>query len=80
MRFLCNAKASHICSTKNSSAFVILPFEILTNRILTISFILNNWPQENTPVLYISLYIPLLYSETGVNREGYVISNPKHRL
>ena len=32
VRILCSAKDSHIFSTKNNSVFVILPFEILTNR------------------------------------------------
>ena len=32
VRILCNAKDSHIFSTKGISVFVILPFEILMNR------------------------------------------------
>ena len=32
VRILCIAKDSHIFSAKNNSVFVILPFEILTNR------------------------------------------------
>ena len=44
MRIICNAKDSHILSTKNN-VFVILPFEILTNRDLTTSLILNNCTQ-----------------------------------
>ena len=43
MRILCSAKDSHIFSTKNSSVFVILMFEILTKPLLTTSLILNNW-------------------------------------
>ena len=42
MRIL--AKDSHILSTKNNSVFVIFMFEILTNRLLTSSLFLNNWP------------------------------------
>ena len=37
------AKDFHILPTKNNSVFVIL-FEILTNRLLTMLLILNNWP------------------------------------
>ena len=44
--FSCNAKDSHIFSTKNNNVFVRLPFEILTNRKLTTSLILNNWPLQ----------------------------------
>ena len=43
------AKDSHILSTKNNSVYVILPFEILTNRLLTTSLILNNWLQVLIP-------------------------------
>ena len=32
VRILCNAKDSHILSTKNNSVFVIFMFEILTKR------------------------------------------------
>ena len=38
------AKDSHIFSTKNNNVFVTLPFEILKNRLLMTSLILNNWP------------------------------------
>ena len=45
MRILCNAKDSHIFSTKNNSVVVIFMFEILTDCYLTTSLILNNWAQ-----------------------------------
>ena len=41
-RSFCNAKASHIFSTKNIDIFEILRFEILTSRLLTTSLVLNN--------------------------------------
>ena len=40
------AKDSHILSTKNNSVFVIFMFEMLMNRKLTMSLILNNWAQD----------------------------------
>ena len=43
MRILCDAKDSHILSKKSNCVFVIFMFEILTNRQLTTSLILNNW-------------------------------------
>ena len=49
MRILCIAKDSHILSAKNNSVFVIFMFEILTNRSLTMSLILNNWAQVVQP-------------------------------
>ena len=39
----CNAKDSHILSTKIYSVFVIFMFEILTSCKLTMWLILNNW-------------------------------------
>ena len=44
-RSLCNAKASHIISTKNIGIFKILKFEILTKHYLTRLLALNNWVQ-----------------------------------
>ena len=42
-RSFCNAKASHIFSTKFIGIFEILTFEILMSRKLTTSLVLNNW-------------------------------------
>ena len=39
MRILCNAKDSHILSTKNNNVFVIFMFEILTNDIINSLFL-----------------------------------------
>ena len=41
---LCNAKDSHILSTKNNNVFVIFMFEILMNRYLTMLLILKTGP------------------------------------
>ena len=44
-------EASHIFSTKNIDIFEILTFEVLTNRSLMTSLVLNNWAQ-----LYLHVY------------------------
>ena len=41
---MCNAKDSHIFSTKNHIIFIIFMFEILMKRKLTTLLISNNWP------------------------------------
>ena len=55
LTFYQNAKDSQILSTKNNSVFVILPFEILKKRYLTMLLILNNWAQADKSVARLML-------------------------
>ena len=52
MKILCIAKDSHILLTKNNSVFVILMFEIVTNRLLTMSLIFN-WAHMYIPCIFL---------------------------
>ena len=66
-RNFCNAKASHIFSTKTIGVFEILKFEILTKRYLTTSLVLNNRALDS------NLRTQLLRSfETFGGHEGFL--------
>ena len=52
---------SHIFSTKINRVFVIFVFEILTNRYLRMSLILNNWALVFRPLYTRSQRIKLSY-------------------
>ena len=62
-----SAEASHIFSTKNISIGQILKFEILTNRLLMTSLVLNNQAllfsrqTEETGILIMSLGLACLH-------------------